>query len=144
MRIRLIAGATLALITISMVAGCTIGDARDPQRTPAAEQSEPTPTPTPTPTPDADPVAAGEGAVQACTIIAEKNFVEPGVQDVLKEAAGLANDAAEADPQWDSLAQSLTLLAVAYILREANPQPFDEALPLADAQCDALGISLAG
>jgi hypothetical protein len=144
MRIRLVAGATLALMAMSIVAGCTTSDAPSPEPTSTAETQEPTTTPTPTPTPSLDPAAARDNAIQACTMIAEKNFVEPGVQDVLKDAANLANDAAEADSHWDSLAQYLSLLAVGYILREANPQPFDETLPLADAQCDAVGVSLVG
>ena len=146
MKIRLVAGATLALITMSIVSGCTPGGAPNSEPTSAVESSEPTstPSPTPTPTPSADPAAAREDAVEACTMIATKNFVEPGVQDVLKEASGLAHDAAESDPQWDSLSQALALLAVGYILRETSPEPFNQSLPLADAQCEVLGISLAG
>jgi hypothetical protein len=133
-----------------MVTGCSAGDPKGPQRPPAAESSEPTPTPTPTPTAtseptaDADPAAARDDAVQACTLLAEKNFVEPGVQDVLREASELAIGASESDPQWEPLAQSVTLLGLAYVLKPTNPELFDTALPNADAECDLLGISLAG
>jgi hypothetical protein len=146
MKIRLVAGATLALITISMVTGCAVGNDRSPQRTPAAESSEPTLAPTPTPTSEstveADPAAGRDDAVQACTLIAEKNFVEPGVQDVLREASELAIAASEADPQWEALAQAVTLLGLGYVLKETDPGLFDTTLPSAVAECDALGVSI--
>jgi hypothetical protein len=135
----------MALITMAMMAGCApAADAPNPEPTQEAESQEPTPTQSPTSEPDLDPAAAREYVVEACTVIATKNFVEPGVQDALREAAGLANDAAAADAQWEPLSMSLNLLAIAYVLRENDPAPFDSALPSADSHCDALGVSLAG
>ena len=142
MKVRLVAGATLALMTMAMLTGCTSGDDRRPESTTAPESSESTSPPTPTPPAAPDPVAAGEAAVEACTIIAAKNFVEPGVHDVLKEASGLASDAAATDPRWQPLAESLSMLTLAYVLRETNASLFDSALPPADVECEALGVPL--
>jgi hypothetical protein len=152
MRIRLVAGATLALITISMVTGCTTGDGRSPDRTPAAESSESAPTPTPTPepttstepTPEADPSAARDLAIEACTVIATNNFVEPGVQDALREASKLAIAASEADAQWEPLAQSVTLLGLAYVLKETNADLLVRGKPPVVEQCGALGVAITG
>ena len=151
MRIRLVAGATLALITMSMVTGCTPGG-RGPERPPAAESPEPTetatptakPTPSDTPAPDLDPAAARDLAVQACTVIATNNFVEPGVQDALREASELAISASEADAQWEPLAQSVTLLGLAYVLKDTNADLLDRGKPPVVEQCGALGVAITG
>jgi hypothetical protein len=148
MKNRLVAGATLALITISMVAGCAVGNDRSPQSTPEAESSEPSLTPTPSPTPeptvDADPAAARDMAVQACTVIATNNFVEPGVQDALREASELAIAASEADPEWEPLAQSVTLLGLAYVLKDTNADLLARGKPPVVEQCNALGVAITG
>ena len=148
MKIRLVAGATLALFAMSLMTSCTLGDGRDPERPPAAESPDPSPTPTEEPaeepTVDADPAAARDQAVQACTIVAEKNFVEPGVQDALREASQLAIAASEADPQWEPLAQAVTLLGLAYVLKETNADLMNSALPPAIEECAVVGVTIAG